>query len=277
VAAAESRPAALPSAFDVPAGGEPWRKGDSVAFALDFEDGDVRESFWLMMEVTRAPAEGSELARASVRTTMLELDGTEIGKSLRRVTPSRIRDSSHEIFAAYAAVVAAAAAGEPPEQIQESIDEDMSEGSTVDEARRTIYREMRRTVAPRFVRNRLKEPAINSSIGSISVLDLALSALAPAEVLVDVNRLNEEQSTVADFADIPVAPLRIPFVVTVGGAIQFRFAVTLAPPEPPYGLAGGIIEIAGVNEARGDRRFLIRLIGAKRGPPVEPESRPNAD
>jgi hypothetical protein len=52
--------------------------------------------------------------------------------------------------------------------------------------------------------------------------------------------------------------------------------VTLARPTPPYSLCGGILELAGVNEARGDRRFLVRVVSAKRGEPEAPESRPES-
>jgi hypothetical protein len=271
---AESRPAAVPSGFDVAAApDDSWRAGDSVTFELEFEDGSIQESFWFITEVTSPANKEEPLSRATVKTTLLDHDGAVIGTSQRKVTPSRLSDRSREVHDAYAAIVTAATNGETPAHLQELIDDELGEGTPFDDSRKAMFREMKRTVAPRFLRKRLEKPAINSSIGSISILDLALAALTPIEVLIDVQRLNEEQSIVEDFADVPVEkPMRLPFVMSIGGAIQFRFAVTLTTAVPPYVLTGGILEIAGVNEARGDRRFLLRIVGAKRG--TAPESRP---
>jgi hypothetical protein len=271
--AAESRPSAVPAGYAPGAAGESWRTGDRVAFALDFDDGPKRESFWLILEVIRGPRDEGELARAAVKTTLLAEDGTEIGTAIKRIAPHRIEDAATEIFGAYATLVSRAIEGVAAECIQDTIDEDLGEGSVFDDARRSAARELKRTGAPRFVRERLKEPAIAASIGSITVFDLAMAAVSPIELLIDVNRLAEEQTSLADFTDIPSASkVRVPLVMSIGGNILFRFSVTLAPPAPPYSLAGGLIEVAGVNEARGDRNFLVRLVGATRG--EAPESRP---
>jgi hypothetical protein len=274
-AAAESRPQAIAEGFDAPAGDDgAWRAGDSIALALEFEDGGVRERYWLRLEIEDEPVvrdDGS--VRVYVRTTLLDQDGAEIDSAVRRVNPDRIGEAGGELFAAYSSLVAAAASGTPPEQIQERIDEEMAEGSLVFDAMRTCFRELRRTAAPRFVRQRLKDPAINASIGSISIVDMAMAAIMPVEVLIDVVRLNEEQAALADFDDLPVQAVRIPFVFSIGGTIHLRFAVTLAQPVAPYAMTAGLVEIAGVNEARGDRRFLVRVVGAKRGPASAAESR----
>jgi hypothetical protein len=269
---AESRPSAVPEGFDAASKEPDWRAGDQVALALEFEDGGIREAFWMLVEVTAAADPAQPLSRATVRVTLLGEDGTEIGTTPRRIDPLRLPARSHEMYAAYARLVAAAQAGEAPESLQETIEDEMGEGTEFDECRKAWFREMRRTIAPRFLRKRLEEPALNSSLGGVSVLDVALSALVPPEVLVDVQRLGEEQALTEDFSDIPISrPIRLPFVFTLGGAIQLRFAITMTEPVPPYVLTGGILEIAGVNEARGDRRFLVRVVSAKRG---APESRP---
>jgi hypothetical protein len=273
-AAPESRPEAVPSGFDA-AAGEDWRTGDSVTFAMDFEDGPEKTTFWLVMEVTRCPVGVDGTPRALVKTTLYSQDGTQIGTARRRIDPQRITDSSQEILDSYNGLINAAMLGEPADKIQDKIDEEMTEGSIFEDARRSAFRELKKTIAPRFVRDAVKDPAIKSSIGSINVFDLAMAAVTPPEVLVDVNQLKEEQTGVAEaFSDIPVpVPIRVPFVVTLGGAIQFRFAVTLTRPLPPYGLSGGLLEVGGVNESNGEKRFLLRIVSAKRG--QKAESRPD--
>jgi hypothetical protein len=275
----ESRPAAVPSGFDEPAGDDGWRAGDGITFELEFEDGTERHVFWLVMEVIRTGTSVDGAPRALVKTTLYDREGTELGVSRRRIDPQRIADSSTEILEAYNGLVNAAVLGEAPEKIQDTIDEEMTEGSAFDDARSLLFRELKKTVGARFVRDTLKDPAIKASIGSISVFDLAMAAVSPIEVLVDVNQLAAEQAAVEDFADIPASrPIRVPFVFTVGGAIHFRFAVTLTRANPPYALTGGLLELAGVNEARGDRRFLVRVVSAKRGdvPESRPASRPDS-
>ena len=101
-----------------------------------------------------------------------------------------------------------------------------------------------------------------------------MAAVSKIEVLIDVNQLRAEQDALANFEDVPVKPIRMPYILTMGGSILLRFVVTLAAPNPPYALTGGILELAGVNEARGERHFLLRLVSAKRG--AAPESRPES-
>src|SRR4029079_8223954 len=118
--AAESRPAELPTGFDA-VEGEDWRTGDSVNFALEFEDGHEHKTFWLEMEVARAGVGPPDAPRALVSTTLREQDGTVIGSARRRVDPARIAECGQEIFADYAAIVASALADEAPEKILEKI------------------------------------------------------------------------------------------------------------------------------------------------------------
>src|SRR5262249_34386757 len=150
----------------------------------------------------------------------------------RRVDPARIAECGEEVFADYTAIITAALAGEDLEKVQEKIEEDLGEGTIFEEARNGLFRELRK-LGPRFLREKLKEPAIKSSIGSLSMFDVAIAALSKIEVLVDVNQIKEEQTALANFEDIPVKPIRVPFMMTIGGAIQFRFAITLASPKPP--------------------------------------------
>jgi hypothetical protein len=268
---AESRPAAVSSNFDAAAPGEPWRAGDSVAFSLEFENGAEREVYWLLVEVLDPVPEGDRPKKAQTRTTLLDKDGTVIGTAKRRQNPTPLCTSSQDLLDIYSELVTASLGGETPEQIQAMIDDDMAEGSPFVAARRAWFNELKRTLAPRFIRDKLKNPAITSTIGGLSVLDLVVGALAPIEVLVDINRINEEQAGVANFDDIPVTkPIRVPFVMSIGGSIQFRFAVTLTTPAPPYALSGGVLEIAGVNEACGEKRFIVRIVSAKRGVPPSP-------
>jgi hypothetical protein len=230
------------------------------------------------MEVTRCVLGPGDAPRALVKTTLYAEDGTEIGVGRRRIDPQRITDASQEVLESYNGLVNAAVTGDPPDKIQDKIDEEMTEGSVFDDARSATFRELKKTVAPRFVRETLKDAAIKSTLGSINVFDVAMSAVAPPEVLVDVNQLGEEQAGADAFSDIPIdRPIRIPFVMTLGGAIQFRFAVTLTRPYPPYSLSGGLLEVGGVNESSGDKRFLIRIVSAKRGeaPESRPDSRPD--
>ena len=263
----------MPSGFDAP-GGDDWRTGDSVTFAMDFEDGPDRTTYWLVMEVTKTPVGLADSPRALVKTTLYAQDGTELGTAKRRIDPQRITDASQEVLDSYNGLVNAAMLDEPADKIQDKIDEEMTEGSIFSDARRAVFRELKKTMGPRFVRESMKDAAIKSTIGSINLFDIAMSAVAPPEVLVDVNQLKDEQAGVHAFSDIPVpTPIRVPFVVTLGGAIQFRFAVTLTRPLPPYSLSGGIIEVGGVNEFNGEKRCLLRIVSAKRG--QAPESRPD--
>lgn len=267
---AESRPEAVASGYDA-ADGDGWRKGDALTYELVFDQPGRSHKFWLTIEVTRAPDESAELPRATVRTTLRGADGCELGTSPRRVDPTRLPEHAQDVYTAYAELITDATNGVPPADLQESIDADMDEGSPFYESQRMVFREIRRTAGPRYVRNTLKDPAIAATVGNVSIFDLAVAAFSPIKVLVDVNRLVEEQQAIVNFSDMPVSsPLRIPYVMTMGSSILFRFVVTIAPPLPPYALAGGVLEIAGVNEEDGNRQFSVRLISAKRGS-AEPE------
>lgn len=63
---------------------------------------------------------------------------------------------------------------------------------------------------------------------------------------------------------------RFPTDISINGSLALRYELVVAPPHPPFRLAAGIVAIEGSHPSDPRRRFLVRLLGARRGaPPVD--------